>query len=264
MEKLIPSLNEVKIIDPITISLLKSEVYSKIFRDKVKACKELRLLMKEYSENEEAYLKYWSLMKELGNMKELEEISNKILAVCSNNNVPTCSWVEGLFKHSEMLVQKGDIEEALRTLKKICFILPPMPLPRLNYIDKSLKIKDEVLENLQVAAQVPAEPDNYLNDNSLFGDENMLEGNTMNESEFLDLKILNMKQDDDGNQRVSIMSDIEGGIGAGDRSLVMTKQISLPDEKIHPVPKVNLGKLSSKKDYESDIGVLTKLNSDQR
>lgn len=83
------------------------------------ASKELKACIKEHPESEEAYFKYWTLLKELGNNKELEEISWEIMRVISNTSVPTNSWVEGIFKNSETLVILGKIDEALRTLKKI-------------------------------------------------------------------------------------------------------------------------------------------------
>lgn len=73
--------------------------------------------MKEFPDNEEAYMKYWVLMKELGNYKELEDVSNRLQIVCNSTQVSTNSWVEALFKHSEMLVIRGKIEEAIRTCK---------------------------------------------------------------------------------------------------------------------------------------------------
>lgn len=142
--------------------------------------------MKEFPENEEPYMHTWDLMKELGNQRELEEISVKLQAVCNNSSVPTNAWVNALFKHSEMLVMKDNIEEAIKTLKRICFILPPMPLPRLNYIDKSIKIKDEILDNIRNALQLPEEADQEpeFEDNSLFVDDEPIKGdNTMNESD---------------------------------------------------------------------------------
>jgi uncharacterized protein YigA (DUF484 family) len=78
---LIPSLRDIKIIDPITVGILMAEVHSKVLRDKVKASKELKVLMKEYPDNVEAYMKYWTLMKELNNIKELEDVSNRIQIV---------------------------------------------------------------------------------------------------------------------------------------------------------------------------------------
>jgi len=61
--------------------------------------------MRNFPENEETYLHYWQLMKELNNIQELENISNKLQSVCTSTNVSTNSWVNSLFKHSEMLVR---------------------------------------------------------------------------------------------------------------------------------------------------------------
>jgi hypothetical protein len=133
-----------------------------------------------------------------------------------------------------------------------------MPLPKLNYIDKSIKIKDEVLEGLQVAANVPAENDNDFFDNSLFGDDNPLPANTMNESEFLDLKILNFKHEEDQTNRVSLFSDVEGNVVDMDKSLFFAKAMSQQEYKMTTVPKVNLEKMRSGnvEDFEA------KLNAD--
>jgi hypothetical protein len=73
----------------------------------------------DYGDNEEAYIQYWIIMKEINNIIELEEVSIKLQAVCSSTHVPTGSWVEALFRHSEMQVIKGNIEEAIKTLKRI-------------------------------------------------------------------------------------------------------------------------------------------------
>jgi len=61
--------------------------------------------MRNFPENEETYLHYWQLMKELNNIQELENISNKLQSVCTSTNVSTNAWVNALFKHSEMLVR---------------------------------------------------------------------------------------------------------------------------------------------------------------
>jgi hypothetical protein len=58
--------------------------------------------------SEEPFLQYWHLMKEVNNIRELEEVSIRLQGVCSSTHIPTSSWVEGLFKHSEMLILKGD------------------------------------------------------------------------------------------------------------------------------------------------------------
>ena len=73
--------------------------------------------MKEFPDNEEAYLKYWKMMKSSGNLKELEEVSIKLKTVCASPTVSTNSWIESIFKYSEMLVWKGHIDEAICNLK---------------------------------------------------------------------------------------------------------------------------------------------------
>lgn len=136
--------------------------------------------MKEFPDNEEAYFKYWALLKESGSILELEDISYKLQEVCMSTTVPTNSWVESLFKHSEMLVIKGRIEEAIKTLKKVCLILPPLPMPRLNLNGRFLthlflatnhfKLSEEALEKLKNTGETQPKADQEL-DNSLFGDE---------------------------------------------------------------------------------------------
>lgn len=90
-------------------------------------------------------------------MKEMEETSIRLQVICSDTSISTNSWVKSLFIHSETLVLKGEIEEAIQTLKKVYFILPPMPLPQLNYRDKSLRIKNEILDEIRKAVQINTE-----------------------------------------------------------------------------------------------------------
>ena len=73
--------------------------------------------MNEFPDNEEAYLSYWKTMKASGNLKELEDISIKLKTVWWSSTISTNSWVDSLFKYSEMLVCKGQIEEAIVNLK---------------------------------------------------------------------------------------------------------------------------------------------------
>jgi hypothetical protein len=51
-----------------------------------------------------------------------------------------------LYIQSETYAAQDQIEDALKCLKKICFILPPMALQKLNYLDKSEKIQAKLLE----------------------------------------------------------------------------------------------------------------------
>jgi len=165
---MINDLNSMKELDPITIGLLKSDYYKKILLDKKSSIKEIKILMKNHPDNEEAYFEYWSIIKEKGDIDKLEVISNKLEKVCSSNNVPINSWVNSLFKRSEMMVLKGNkytnpqdrfdpngvysnfIEEAIRALKKISASLPPLPLPALLTIEDPIKIKEDLLDNLNL------------------------------------------------------------------------------------------------------------------
>jgi len=107
------------------------------------------------------------MMKETNDIEELETVSNKLLKICECPTIATNSWVGALFKHSEMIVLKGNrysntedkidpdgiysnyIEEAIRTLKKISLVLPPLPLPVLHTIKDPILIKEEMLMNLR-------------------------------------------------------------------------------------------------------------------
>lgn len=53
-------------------------------------------------------------------------------------------WIESLIVHADTLVLHGKVEEAIQTLKKICYILPPLPIPKLSFITKELKSNLEV------------------------------------------------------------------------------------------------------------------------
>lgn len=138
------------------------------FREKKGYIKEVKKLMKEHPKNEEAFFQYWNIVKQKGDIDELELISNQLEKVWNHNSVPINSWVNALFKHSEMMVLKGNkysnsedrldpngvysnyIEEAIRALKKVSSALPPLPLPSLFTIEEGIKIKDEHLENLNL------------------------------------------------------------------------------------------------------------------
>ena len=78
---------------------------------------------------------FWDIIKEKGDMNELEFVSETLQKVCNGNSVPINSWVNALFKHSEMIIMKGNkysspedraeanglfshyIEEAIKVLK---------------------------------------------------------------------------------------------------------------------------------------------------
>ena len=55
-------------------------------------------------------------------------------------NIPSIYWVEAITIRAWTLVALTKIEDAIKTLKQICFILPPMPSQKMNYIDNPLAI----------------------------------------------------------------------------------------------------------------------------
>ena len=52
-------------------------------------------------------------------------------------------------RHDPEGIYSNYIEEAIRTLKKIGRILPPLPLPQLHTIEDKIIIKEEILNNLK-------------------------------------------------------------------------------------------------------------------
>jgi len=120
-----------------------------------------------FGQNEDGYFQYWQMLKDQGDIEELETVSIKLQKVCALPSVCTNSWVNALFKHSEMIVLKGNkysntedkidpdgiystyIEEAIKTLKRISLVLPPLPMPILHTIKDPILIKEEILNNLR-------------------------------------------------------------------------------------------------------------------
>jgi hypothetical protein len=122
-----------------------------------------------------------------------------------------------------------------------------MPLPRLNYIDKSAKFKDEILANVKTMIQVDELEELDQNEDSLFGGEEIkCDNNNMNESDFIDFKLLNMNsnrlsserlgserrggsiakklvKEKEINPRLSILSDFEDRLD--DRSIILTNNM---------------------------------------
>ncbi|CAI2360996.1 unnamed protein product [Moneuplotes crassus] len=165
-DEIIMELNNIQELDPITVRILKSDYYKKILLDKRKSIQEIKTIIKEFPENEEGLFQFWEIIKEKGDMNELEFVSETLQKVCNGNSVSINSWVNALFKHSEMLIMKGNkysspedradpnglfshyIEESIKVLKKIGEALPPLPLPSLLTIEDPIRIKKEMLNDL--------------------------------------------------------------------------------------------------------------------
>lgn len=76
----------------------------------------------------------------------MNEISRMILSIVESPSIPTSSWMRAIYVRAETLAYMDRIDEALKMLKKICFILPPMPLNSLNYIEKTETLEKKILE----------------------------------------------------------------------------------------------------------------------
>ena len=48
-----------------------------------------------------------------------------------NNQVPTSQWVQTRIMMSKSFLAERDIQNAIRALNDICFILPSLPIPDL-------------------------------------------------------------------------------------------------------------------------------------
>jgi hypothetical protein len=61
---------------------MKSQIYSYIILDQVKAMKLLKKLMKDNPEREEALIDYWKVLRNLKNNHEMRETAKKLTKLC--------------------------------------------------------------------------------------------------------------------------------------------------------------------------------------
>lgn len=64
-----------------------------------------------------------------------------------NNQVPTSQWVQTRIMMSKSFLAERDIQNAIRALNDICFILPSLPIHDLQYIETVLK--DQPMEHFE-------------------------------------------------------------------------------------------------------------------
>jgi len=76
------------------------------------------------------------------------QLSDRMVKAANSPIVPTDLWIEVHDIRFKSLLMKGDskdiIEEAINTLKKICFILPPLPVDGLWYIGDAQEEAEEI------------------------------------------------------------------------------------------------------------------------
>ena len=56
-------------------------------------------------------------------------------------------WVEAHKIHAKSLLCSGYKKEAIKTLQQLCHILPPLPIPDLNFINQAVEIHNPFDEN---------------------------------------------------------------------------------------------------------------------
>ena len=87
------------------------------------------------------YWEYWKFLKYLKKTNKMIEVSERMMTVIDDPCIPTDQWIEAHDLRFKSLLMKGsskeNIEEAINTLKKICYILPPFPVDGLWYIKDS-------------------------------------------------------------------------------------------------------------------------------
>lgn len=124
--------------DPYNAWLLKIMVYWDILRDKNSTIQAFEEGIKMTPNNINIYIEFWKFMKYLKKTDKMLEISEQLMKVIDNSSVPTDQWIEAHDLRFKTLLMKGStkdlIEEAINTLKKIWYILPPLPVDGLWYI----------------------------------------------------------------------------------------------------------------------------------
>lgn len=144
--------------DPSSAWLLKIMVYWDILRDKNSTIQAFEEGIKLSQNNIYIYIEYWKFMKYLKKTDKMLEISEQLMKVVDNSCIPTDQWIEAHDLRFKTLLMKGStkelIEEAINTLKKIWYILPPLPVDGLWYI----KDAQEEAELKKEAADEKAQP----------------------------------------------------------------------------------------------------------
>ena len=102
------------------------------------------------------------------------EVSDKLMKVIDDPCIPTDQWIEAHDLRFKSLLMKGSsqetIEEAINTLKKIWYILPPFPVDGLWYI-KDSQAEAEMKNEFDIQTTPPSVK-NQNEDNAYMSQEN--------------------------------------------------------------------------------------------
>ena len=94
--------------------------------------------LKEYPFLIEAYKEYWVILKKHRKHTLMDRVSLDILRACENTSIPTSLWTEGHVIRAKTLLLLDRFEEAIKVLKVLCHVLPPLPLPTLTYLEQKI------------------------------------------------------------------------------------------------------------------------------
>jgi len=61
------------------------------------------------------------------------------MKVVKNPKIPTSDWIEAHKLRAKSLLLMGKSKEAIESLEKLCFIIPPIQIPGLLYLKRNSK-----------------------------------------------------------------------------------------------------------------------------
>lgn len=149
--------------DPYNAPLLKVLVCWDISRDKEETIEAFEEGIRKNPNNIHVYIEYWKFLKYLKRHERMIELSERMIKAADSSSVPTDQWIEAHDLRFKSLLMKGNskdiIEEAVNTLKKICYILPPLPVDGLWYIQdaqEEAELERELEENKNESPEKPS------------------------------------------------------------------------------------------------------------
>ena len=189
--------------DPYNSTLLKVLISWDICKNKQDTLATFEDGISSTPNNINIYIEYWKFLKYLkksdkeGSSKSYTEkmisLSERMLKAADNYNVPTDQWIEAHDIRFKSLLMKDDtketIEEAVNTLKKVWYILPPLPVDGLWYIQDAQE-EAEIQQQLKLGLndETNQESPEKLDTNSSSNPKTLLTSQTASSGYFLSLK----------------------------------------------------------------------------
>ena len=79
------------------------------------------------------------MLNEEGETHAQSEVMVEILKKCNDPRMSATMWVEAYHRFAKYLVSKGDVNRAIMMLKCVGKILPPLPIPEIQYTKRLQK-----------------------------------------------------------------------------------------------------------------------------